>query len=254
MICAIMDDDDVDFRLLTDALERVGALEVRGHPTAPSRDARAIDVIYADARDARSLLTAFRPRADGTTAVVVAMSAFAPDAVRAFDVGAVDFLLKPFTQARVALSVRRAGRIVESRYLTRITDRWGAEREDEVDGLLMSAIRHSLKALGVTRRASRGQSLAVSDIYAATTKGDRCQLFTALGTLDSHLSMSALQATLGAEFVRTHRATRVNRCCIHTLSRLDGGGGRIQLPDGRLMPVSKSRMSVVRAIARLAAQ
>ncbi len=254
MICAIMDEDAVDFRLLTDALERVGTLEVRGHPAAPSRDARAIDVIYADARDARLLLTACRPRADGTTPVVVAMSAFAPDAVRAFDAGAVDFLLKPFTQARVALSVRRAGRIVESRDRTRITGRWGADGDDSADDLLMSAVSLSLQALGVTQPASRVQSLAPSDIYAATTKGSSSQLFTALGTLNSSSSLSALRATLGGEFVRTHRATYVNQCHIRTLVRLDGARGLIQLPDGSLMPVSKSRMSVVRAIAKVATQ
>ncbi|QNS02920.1 LytR/AlgR family response regulator transcription factor [Streptomyces xanthii] len=188
----------------TEALRRIGhALEA-----GPGGD-DAVDVLFLDIHmagltglDVARLLAGFaRPP------LVVFVTAHEDFAVQAFDLKAVDYVLKPVRRERLAEAVGRV-----------------AERAAVTAPPATVADRIPVELGGVTRL------VAVADITYAEAQGDYARLHTADGT--SHLvriPLSTLEERwqpLG--FVRVHRSHLVALHRIDEL-RLDGGGMTVRV-------------------------
>lgn len=178
---------------------------------------------------------------DDAGPVIVFVTAFSQYAPRAFDVSAVDYVLKPFSDARLREALERAKRRVRERRL--------GELANEV-----ASISAELKADRPTTEAEpvrylQRLSLKVGDrsivVKATEIVWIEAEDYYVLvhSTRGRHLvrtPMTALEAQLDPrQFVRVHRAAIVNLDAVQEVDNSDGT--TLRLTDGTHVPVSRSR-------------
>ncbi|HIG11841.1 MAG: LytTR family DNA-binding domain-containing protein [bacterium] len=180
--------------------------------------------------------------------VIIFATAFDQYALAAFEVNAVDYLLKPFDDERFRQALLRAKQRLASNSARTVGE--------ELSGLLATLAAQRSAAADpqeiVTRltipREGRMDLVETVDLHWVEASDQYVMLHTAHGEFLMRESMGRLERILDPEaFQRTHRSTIVAVHQIRTLERLGGGVGRIQIADGTWLPVSRSRMASVRA-------
>ena len=166
---------------------------------------------------------------------VVFVTAFDQFAVAAFDVAAIDYLMKPVDGQRLGRAIDRARAYVESR-----------GEEPAAAAAAPSPWLEEFWASdlsGLVRIASR-------DIDRVTAERDYMRLHVAKRSWLIHHSMTALEEGLDPElFVRLHRSAIVRRDFIAGFSRNPSGRWIARLADGEEQPVGRLYADQVRAIA-----
>ncbi|MGH6783444.1 MAG: LytR/AlgR family response regulator transcription factor, partial [Sphingomicrobium sp.] len=167
---------------------------------------------------------------------VVFVTAFDQFAVAAFDVAAIDYLMKPVDSDRLIRSIERARAYVEA-------------RDDEQLPAVAAVPSPWLEEFwasdlsGLVRIASR-------DIDRVTAERDYMRLHVAKRSWLIHHSMTALEEGLNPElFVRLHRSAIVRRDFIVGFSRNPSGRWIARLADGEEQPVGRLYSDQVRSIA-----
>lgn len=153
---------------------------------------------------------------------VVFVTAHEAHAVEAFDLHAVDYVLKPVRAERLAEAVRR---VVEG------SDDRGANQDEQVP----------VELGGVTRFVNR------SDITHVEAQGDYARLHTAEG---SHLVRTPLSSLAeqwaSAGFVRIHRSVLV---ALPHVEEVRSEGGRVSVViGGTELPVSRRHTRELRSV------
>jgi DNA-binding LytR/AlgR family response regulator len=165
---------------------------------------------------------------------VIFVTAFNDYAVRAFDVQAVDYLLKPVAFERFREALRRA----KARLETRASD----ERFAELQRLL-EAVRANKKQPETTTRdiwvQERGElsRVALSSIDRVEAEGDYVRIHVGEA---SHLvkeTITALQERLDETFARVHRSSIVNLTRVRRVRRRLPRGLVLVLNDGATVTV-----------------
>ncbi len=203
--------DELSYLLGRDA--RIGEVHACDSATDALRliQEREVDVVFLDIQmpglgglDLAQVLARFR-----NPPPVVFVTAHEAHAVEAFDLHAVDYVLKPVREERLAEAVRR---VIES------TGRAGVSPEEQVP----------VERGGVTR------FLARSEIRYVEAQGDYARLHT---ENDSHLVRSPLTALeeqwAEAGFVRIHRSLLVALSHVDEL-RIDGSRCSVVVGDAVL--------------------
>lgn len=167
--------------------------------------------------------------------VVVFVTAYDQYALEAFDVHAIDYLLKPFDEARFAKALARARSAVQ------------AQRSGEVNERLLALLRDLRTApTGRTERlvvksAGRLFFLRTDEIDWIESSGNYVCLH--VGS-ESHLlreTMSSLEARLDpTSFIRIHRTAIVNVDRIKELQPLFHGEYEVVLRSGARLTLSRS--------------
>ena len=217
------------------AAECADGLEVRD---ALARD--AVDVLFLDVRMPElSGLEAAR-LVDGTRPLIVFVTAYEHFGVSAFERGAVDYLLKPVTQARVDVT------------LARVRARLGADEEAARYRALAAVATTSYIDRLVARVADREiiipvdgvELVAADDVYAAVyASGRRYLVRTPLDDLERSLPPE--------RFVRVHRSYIVPIDAVVAVRRT-GGTTALELRNGATVPVSRRRRAEVLRVTRRA--
>ncbi|GGT13197.1 LytR/AlgR family response regulator transcription factor [Streptomyces purpureus] len=193
----------------TEALRRIG----RALDAGPDGD-DAIDVVFLDIHmagltglDVAKLLAGFaRPPA------IVFVTAHEGFAVQAFDLKAVDYVLKPVRRERLAEAVRRAGDQVLATHAPPST----------------TADQIPVELGGVTR------FVPIGDIAYVEAQGDYARLHTDEGSHLVRIPLSTLEERWAARgFVRIHRSHLVALGRIDEL-RLDGGATTVRVGRAEL--------------------
>ena len=172
---------------------------------------------------------------------VIFATAHAEFALRAFDVDAVDYLLKPFDDERFDIALRRAKDAVRSRRLLRLAHNI-ARRE----GMLPT--RTPRPDQPETLKANDGRdaiSLNFSDIQWIEAADYYAQVH-AHGK--SHLvrkTLQSLEQRLGERFLRVHRSALVNTTHVDRLVHLENGELAVLLKCGTRVDVSRARRAHV---------
>jgi DNA-binding LytR/AlgR family response regulator len=213
----------------TQALRRIGrALDAELRQGAAADD--AFDVLFLDIQmagltglDVARLLAGFaRPP------LIVFVTAHEDFAVQAFDLKAVDYLLKPVRRERLAEAV---GRVARQIAVTRSAGRTPTGGGDRI----------AVELGGVTRL------VAVCDITYAEAQGDYARLHTPNGSHLVRIPLSTLEERWAPHgFVRIHRSHLVALHRIDEL-RLDGGGMSVRI-GGAELAVSRRHASRVRQL------
>ena len=168
---------------------------------------------------------------------VVFVTAYDQFAVAAFDVAAIDYLMKPVDADRLARSIERARSWLESRGEDEKTPATAAPPSPWLDEFWASDLT------GLVRIASR-------DIDRVSAERDYMRLHVAKRSWLIHHSMAALEEGLDPElFVRLHRSAIVRRDFIAGFSRNASGRWIARLADGEEQPVGRLYADQVRAIA-----
>jgi two-component system LytT family response regulator len=166
---------------------------------------------------------------------VVFVTAYDRHALRAFDVHALDYLLKPFDRERFARALSRARATLEP-----------GRSERELSRRLLSLLREVQRDRGhaeriVVRDAGRVFFLRVDEIDWIEAAGNYTCLHAGK---DSHLlreTMKALEARLDPErFLRVHRSTIVRVERIREMRAGAHGEYEVVLADGTRLSSSRS--------------
>ena len=177
--------------------------------------------------------------------VVVFVTAYDEYAVRAFDVHAIDYLLKPFDDQRFHLALARAKREVHQRRLGVVSERLLALLDD-LGRRGNAAAAGGAAPAAYTRRlliksAGRVSILPVRDIDWIEAEGDYAKLH--VGKV-AHLlrdTMRHLETELDpARFVRIHRSTIVNLERVKELQPFFRGEFVVILHDGTSLKLARS--------------
>lgn len=163
---------------------------------------------------------------------IVFVTAYDQHAVRAFEVCALDYLLKPFDEERFARTVARAkahvlgpGRDMERRLLALVEE--------------VRARSRSLDRLMI-RSGGRLFFLKTEDIDWIEAEGNYACLHSAGGAHLVRETIGRLEAQLDpARFLRIHRSTIVNLDRVRAIEPLPHGEHRVLLVDGTELTLSR---------------
>ena len=169
---------------------------------------------------------------------VVFTTAFDEYAVRAFEVHAVDYLLKPFSAERFGQA------------LARVETRLGELRTVAAPALAQAARspdRH-LERL-VIRDGAEISIIAAGNIDYVRGQDDYVEVFHDARSSLTQQTLSSLEASLDPRyFVRVHRSYLLNVSRVARIEPWGQGSKMAVLKDGRTVPVSRSGEARLRAV------
>ncbi len=220
---------------LAEVVGAVGSVEDATQALASDPPDLAIDVAFVDvalgggAREPNGLgLVRAAAQRDGAPMFVLA-TAYDEHALEAFELGVIDYLLKPFSEERVGQCLRR------------LQDRRAGVR-----------VSRGGPARIVARRKRSLVFLAPDEIWAFEAADRLTFVHTTHGTFDIDLSLTAVETSFGRTFMRVHRNWLVNATHIKELER-DGhetklfvGAGVADAGRGVRVPVARERAAALR--------
>jgi two-component system, LytTR family, response regulator len=174
---------------------------------------------------------------------VVFVTAFDDFALRAFDVRALDYLVKPFSDARFEATLARA----RQRLVEMDAPRLAAELRSLLDA------RHSAPDGGTSpqrflvKLGSRTSVIAAREIDWIEAQGYYVTLHVGGATHLHRQAISSLEAELDPRaFARIDRSAIVNLSRVRELRRRSDGRWVARLVDGTELPVSRRRREQLR--------
>ena len=199
---------------------------------------------------------------------VVFVTAYGEYALRAFDVGAVDYVSKPFTRQRLADTLARAKSVVRGGQQQQLWQHIDDVLEQirkfrSVSGLVPPADPSAASPAAAPTSADQdtdreGRLLlrsdgeihvcAPADIRWVETVGDYVKVHLPDKSRLVRMTMLHLMAKLEhRNFVRIHRSTAVNLAQVRKVSPTQYGEYTVELHDGTRLKVSRTYMSALRA-------
>jgi two-component system response regulator AlgR len=233
----LVDDEPPAIRRLSRALAQVPGVEVVGSTTS-ARDAVALigterpDLVFLDI--AMPGLTGFevlKRIPPEVQPAVIFVTAYDAHAVQAFDVAAVDYLLKPIAQARLEEAVERGRLWFEARAASGI-------RPPPLDSLWIHRRRAFVR-------------IWLEEVEWIEGHGDYAKVHARESTGLTRTTLKALEEQLDPEqFVRVHRSAICRREAIVSLHRKPTGALYVLLVSGAEAPVGRRYMRSLRALLR----
>ena len=244
-ICLLLEDDP--------EIEVVGTCS-DGAEAVESLRSLEPDLVFLDVQmpeyDGFEVLASLRPR---DRPAVVFVTAYDEHALRAFEVHAVDYLLKPYNDRRFRESLERAKRFLRGRRLQEFRDRLASMlhelgspgaagdgtaaptpgREGSADG--RGTVRFPIQYGG------RITFVDAADVWWISAQRDYVRLHTAERSYLMRETMKHLEDTLGGRgFVRVHRSALVRLAAMERLEKRANGRLAAVMPDGTEVSVSRS--------------
>ena len=229
----VVDDEAPARALLREYLERVPGVSVaaecaNGFEALKAAEAHRPDVAFLDVEMPK--LNGFEVRELLDPAILpIFVTAYDDWAVKAFEVHAVDYVMKPFAPERIADAVARARERLRARDLPTPSDVAAAARPEG---------RHLERV--VVRDGPRVHVIPAARLSSARAQDDYVEIRSEGKSYLKSQTLASLAAALDPErFVRVHRSYLIN---VDFLSRLEGyakTGFSAVLTDGTRVPVSR---------------
>src|SRR5579862_6601478 len=171
--------------------------------------------------------------------VIVIVTAYDKYALQAFEAGAIDYLLKPVGEERLAEAVERARRLTEKEAVERI-----AQIQEITD---QRAIPQPRRIVG--RIGEEYFLLSANEIYAFQADGDIVWIFTAKKKYLATQTLKALDQRLrNTSFRRIHRSALVNVDHVRKMSALSSQRWLITLANDQEFIASKRQAGSIRQL------
>jgi two-component system LytT family response regulator len=241
----IVDDEPTARRGVRLLLERDGTVEIVGEAAGGADAAELIrrerpDLAFLDVQmpgcDGFETL-AMIDRADAPAVVFV--TAYDEHALRAFEVNAIDYLLKPYDDARFAAALQRAKDEVRRRR----ADRMNSQLTQLLDYLQRNGDRARADAASeriLVKSSGEIFFLKADEIDWIEAEGDYMKFHVAGRTHLMRETMARLEARLDPKrFIRIHRSTIVNIDRLRKLSPTFAGEYAVILHDGTKLKLSR---------------
>jgi len=209
-----------------------------GESAVTSIDALRPELVFLDVQMPGLLGTEVLQRLDQLPYVIFT-TAYSEHAVTAFELGAVDYLLKPFGPTRLAAAMERVrAALGEPAPVDAVARLTGALASGPISRLFV-------------RVGGTLVPLAVERVAHFEADGDYVIAHASNGRHLLHLSLSRLEERLDpARFVRVHRAHIVNLEQVRAFRPDTRGNLEAVLVDGSRVPVSRARAQELRSLGR----
>jgi two-component system LytT family response regulator len=224
----IVEDEPLARRLLREYLLKHTDIEVIGECI---NGADAVDAIRELNPDL-ILLDIFMPKLNGLEVLeltgrthgVIFTTAYDQYALNAFDLHAIDYLLKPFSQARFDEAIARARKLLDS-------------SAESIPGLMADIKLERI----VVRDRGQIHIIDLADIDFIEAQDDYICLHWKGQSILKTKSLSSLEAQLDSKlFVRIHRSFIVKLDAVKCLERISKDAQVAVLHSGKKLPVSRS--------------
>jgi DNA-binding LytR/AlgR family response regulator len=230
----IVDDEAIARQVLREYLEDMPGIEIVGEAAT---GLEAVERVVRTKPDV-ILLDMQMPEMDGfgvarnlagrSVPVIIYVTAFEQHALRAFETGAVDYLLKPVRLERLAAALEKA--------------------RTQLAGL---AVQTSRQAEPLRKIAGRvGEQVHLLDpreVIAFQADGELVYILTAHGRFLADSSLRALEERLGTgPFRRIHRKTLINTDHIRKIAPLSSKRWMLTMSNGLEVVVSKRLAGMIR--------
>jgi two-component system LytT family response regulator len=247
----IVEDEPLARRQLRELADGVPWLRCVGEAEDGSAAVRAIDelrpdLVFLDIRMPELSGLEVLERAEHEPAVIFT-TAFDAYAVTAFELGALDYLLKPFGRERFLAAVERARRALGA---ARVDD------ESERDTSTATRARAALAGAGGSMERifvrDRGRIVPIpvreierleaeDDYVAVLARGRRFLVYLPLGEFERRLDPE--------RFLRVHRSHVVNLDYVTALLPYDAARLQVEMRDGTKLMASRARSRELRHLA-----
>lgn len=191
--------------------------------------------------------------------VIVFVTAYDQYALRAFEVSAVDYLLKPFDRARFSDALARARSRVEERRGAG----FGRRRDDSTRELLrqigelraqqeaVNSERMRAEARFVVRSASKLFFVRAADVDWISGEGNYARLHTGARTHLVRETLKSVESRLSPrQFVRVHRSAIINLDRVAELQPHAHGEYRLTMKDGSRLTSSRAHSANLRSLLK----
>jgi two-component system, LytTR family, response regulator len=232
----IADDEPLARRLLREFLNAHADITIAAEAENGLDAARAItelkpDLVFLDIQMPRLTgleVLELTGRRDG----VIFTTAHDQHAMRAFELHAVDYLLKPFNQPRFDTALTRARRLL-------------GQSQTGLDKLVMPQPLSRV----LVRDGSGMQVLAIDAIDYIEAQADNVAFHSAGRDHLKAQRISDLEAQLDpGRFVRVHRSFIINLAALQALEKTDSDAHVARMKNGKRIPVSRSGYDRLRAV------
>jgi two-component system LytT family response regulator len=235
----IVDDEPLARRSLATLLEIEPDFEVVGECADGAAAVTAIDTSHPDlvfldvempTLNGFEVLDTMKPEQRPALVFVTAHDQFA---VRAFDINAVDYLLKPFRRERFLATLERVRQ-------------WITERSSGTQ-VTRSAIAALTSDRMTVKSGDRLLFIDLSDLEFIRAAANYVRLQVGTETYDVREGITNVHASLPQErFLRIHRSYIVNLTSLKEIYPVGGGEYMIALRSGRQLPVGPSYVATIR--------
>ncbi len=212
-----------DIALAGEAAQAVTALELLS--------SQEVDVVFLDIEMPGMSGLELAARLPENVSVVFA-TAYHEHALRAFDLNAVDYLLKPFTLERLAETIARVRR---ERFLMAAGALPEANPLQNALHVLQPVAQHWL-----VQQRGHLQRIPLADIEWIDAADNYIEIHTAKQAVLDRITLAEfLQRVPGGQFVRVHRSCAINMAHFASLSPLSRGDAEVRLINGKALRVSR---------------
>jgi len=245
----IADDEKISRQILLDLLKRDRDVQVVGEAADGEAALQQIrrhkpDLVFLDIHmpllsgiEALSAL----PPVERPHCVFV--TAYDQHALKAFELHAVDYVAKPFSDGRFQEALNRAKRHVRSSTIV--------ETERAVSRLLdyfhqSAAPAPAKPAPLVLKTDGELHFVEQAEIRWIEAQGDYIRLHSRNRNLLTRMTLSHALTQLSPEhFVRIHKSTIINRACVRCLGPTTAWGRMVELDDGTKLNISRGYRTAV---------
>ncbi|NJD22907.1 MAG: response regulator [Melioribacter sp.] len=164
--------------------------------------------------------------------VIIFTTAFDQYALKAFEVNATDYLLKPFSEVRFAEALNKAIKLI-----TNIPP-----IQQELNGLVKSVEkRNEFLDRVIIKSGQKIQIIPIEAVHYIEAQDDYTMLYTEKGNFLKQKTMKYFEENLDPKnFPRIHRSYIVKLSLIKQIELLEKESYQVLLNDGKKLPVSKS--------------
>ena len=223
----IVDDEPLARQRIEDLLAKEEGVEIAGTASTGDEAIDAIrgldpDLVFLDVQmPGKNGIDVVETIGASEMPLVIFTTAYDQFAVKAFELAAVDYLVKPFDDERFVDALRRARKAFE-------------HRDEQPQRKYIEKIPVELRGQMRVVPVAMVDAITASGPYAELHVGDR--------TFAIRERMQTLEEQLDpAIFFRIHRSAIVRLDRIDTLRRASGGDYAVRLKDGKELSVSRSR-------------
>lgn len=235
----IVDDEPLAREAIRTRIQLDDEIEIVGEASSGKQALREIqhrkpDLVFLDVQmpdlDGFAILEALGP---SPLPIIVFVTAFEQHALRAFEVHALDYILKPFDDERFQEALKRA------------KDHWRRNRGHELESKLRELLARKIQGNGyldrmIVKETGRISFVKTEDIKWFRAEGNYVKLFLGKQTHMLHTSMNALEAQLDPKrFFRIHRSLIINIEHLQELRPWHTGEYVVIMRDGTELTMSR---------------
>jgi len=251
----VVDDELLARERITDLLAHEPDVEIvgtadNGNTAVEAIRAKRPDLVFLDVQlPGKTGLDVVRDVGPDAMPATIFVTAFDQYALRAFDLAALDYLVKPFDDERFEQAFRRARQLIDLREMGKLREQLLAILQqgstERSDARPTTDATPYLERIAVEMRG-KVRVVPVEQIDYITADGPYAELHTGERTHLIRETMHTLEERLDPRhFVRIHRSAIVRLQLVDTLLRGGGGDYEVQLKSGLRLPVSRSRREEV---------